>query len=146
MVRRLGLGKNNHLTYTSLVLNPRNAWICLVHIIKGPLPHLWNVNVKHCLGMQVIAEFFYRVSENLTCQMTHIISVNTKADKTHSAEYKYRQSQLQQTTFWISFYFSEKISRHFRQMIHMKCQNLFLSPKKKNRMSAATNFAWHFNG
>ena len=25
MVRRLGLGKNNHLTYASLALNPRNA-------------------------------------------------------------------------------------------------------------------------
>ena len=24
MVRRLGLGKNNHLTYASLALNPRN--------------------------------------------------------------------------------------------------------------------------
>ena len=25
MVRRLGLGKNNHLTYASLALNPRNV-------------------------------------------------------------------------------------------------------------------------
>ena len=29
MVRRLGLGKNNHLTYASLALNPRYAHICL---------------------------------------------------------------------------------------------------------------------
>ena len=27
MVRRLGLGKNNHLTYASLALNPRNSAI-----------------------------------------------------------------------------------------------------------------------
>ena len=29
MVRRLGLGKNNHLTYASLALNPRYPkWFC----------------------------------------------------------------------------------------------------------------------
>ena len=28
MVRRLGLGKNNHLTYASLVINPRDISIC----------------------------------------------------------------------------------------------------------------------
>ena len=29
MVRRLGLGKNNHLTYASLALNPRYWKFCL---------------------------------------------------------------------------------------------------------------------
>ena len=29
MVRRLGLGKNNHLTYASLALNPRYDIVCI---------------------------------------------------------------------------------------------------------------------
>ena len=32
MVRRLGLGKNNHLTYASLALNPRHTFKCLMEI------------------------------------------------------------------------------------------------------------------
>ena len=30
MVRRLGLGKNNHLTYASLALNPRYGYLCYI--------------------------------------------------------------------------------------------------------------------
>ena len=37
-----------------------------------------------------------------------------------------------------------------KQMIHIKCQDLFSlknkKKKKKNRMSSATNFAWHLKG
>ena len=35
-----------------------------------------------------------------------------------------------------------------KQMIHMKCQDLFsLKNKKKiKKLSSATNFAWHFKG
>ena len=42
MVRRLGLGKNNHLTYASLALNPRFTYytigqkFCIGFIILGP--------------------------------------------------------------------------------------------------------------
>ena len=35
MVRRLGLGKNNHLTYASLALNPRYDDVSQTRIISG---------------------------------------------------------------------------------------------------------------
>ena len=40
MVRRLGLGKNNHLTYTSLALNPRNEPIAYVSFYNMHSPHM----------------------------------------------------------------------------------------------------------
>ena len=52
--------------------------------------------------------------------------------------------------FFFFFFFSEKISLDIScESIHIKCQDLFsLKNKKKikNRMSSATNFAWHFKG
>ena len=33
-----------------------------------------------------------------------------------------------------------------KQMIHMKCQDLFSQKNKDFRMSSAINFAWHFKG
>ena len=36
-----------------------------------------------------------------------------------------------------------------KQMIHIKCQDLFSlknKKKNKNRMSSATNFTWHLKG
>ena len=35
MVRRLGLGKNNHLTYTSLALNPRYTISCISPLLAA---------------------------------------------------------------------------------------------------------------
>ena len=35
MVRRLGLGKNNHLTYASLALNPRNVMFVFQAVIDA---------------------------------------------------------------------------------------------------------------
>ena len=41
MVRRLGLRKNNHLTYTSLALNPRNAIYETTNAQKGKNCNNW---------------------------------------------------------------------------------------------------------
>ena len=43
MVRRLGLGKNNHLTYASLALNPRDCVVIkqIVFVIFSPIHILW---------------------------------------------------------------------------------------------------------
>ena len=37
MVRRLGLGKNNHLTYASLALNPRCGFIIVLMTLSSNL-------------------------------------------------------------------------------------------------------------
>ena len=45
MVRRLGLGKNNHLTYASLALNPRTYVFTLSIRILEPRPNVLQKNV-----------------------------------------------------------------------------------------------------
>ena len=52
MVRRLGLGKNNHLTYASLALNPR-------YVFYGEIRKYPRIIIKHSLTspMDVIQQY-----------------------------------------------------------------------------------------
>ena len=51
MVRRLGLGKNNHLTYASLALNPRYETLTWKRVFY----HLWNLTSNSCTLIRTFA-------------------------------------------------------------------------------------------
>ena len=67
MVRRLGLGKNNHLTYDSLALNPR-------YILRDCIPcnDPWLVNKRHILSYLDVVSTLMRRCINVTCPLGRI--------------------------------------------------------------------------
>ena len=78
MVRRLGLGKNNHLSYASLALNPRAVWSyswmdqkpCLnkkTHVLIMKFTWIWILNFWYhiCYVEPSILEFYDDVRGSL---------------------------------------------------------------------------------
>ena len=80
MLRRLGLGKNNHLTYASLALNPRN-----INGIRGKLLELLAFLDAHQAHVMAISET--KINSTTTTsdlfQETCMYSVYRKYRNTH---------------------------------------------------------------
>ena len=114
MVRRLGLGKNNHLTYASLALNPRFYGILsgsalIIWVLKSIKPkwHVYTVSSKmadtHTGSLAIL--ILKRLKSTL-------VGIRPGREGTVKSSLPWKQGFFAFTTWGRGFYFEETIIRN----------------------------------